>query len=62
MRDYEYILDKVLEEVKKNLELVEERLIKGRVSSMENYQYNFGIRTALNIVETCIEQLKKEEE
>jgi len=62
MKDHEYILNKVLEEVKKNLELVEGRLINGSVSSIENYKYNLGIRTALNIIEAYIEQLKKEAE
>ena len=39
MKDYEYILNKVSEEVKKNLELVEERLITGSVSSIDIYKY-----------------------
>jgi len=62
MKDHEYILNKVLEEVKKNLQLVEGRLISGSVSSIEIYKYNLGIRTALNIIEAYIEQLKKEAE
>ena len=62
MRDYEYMLNKVSEEVKKNLELVEERLVNGAVSCIYNYKYNLGIRAALNIIEAYIEQLKKEEE
>jgi hypothetical protein len=60
MRDSEYILDKLIETIKNNLECVETRLIKGNIISMEDYKYNLGMRFILDTLRSTIDELSRE--
>jgi|GEM_PF-4194422 len=60
MRDSEYILDKLIETIKNNLECVETRLIKGNIISMEDYKYNLGMRFILDTLQEAINELSRD--
>lgn len=60
MRDSEYILDKLIETIKNNLECVETRLIKGNIISMEDYKYNLGMRFILDTLQEAIDELSRD--
>lgn len=60
MRDSEYILDKLIETIKDNLECVETRLIKGNIISMEDYKYNLGMRFILDTLQEAIDELSRD--
>jgi hypothetical protein len=59
MRDSEYILDKLIETINDNLKVVESRLIKGNVQTMEDYRYNLGMRFILSTLQNDINELSR---
>ena len=59
MRDSEYILDKLTETINDNLKVVESRLIKGNILTMEEYKYNLGMRFILSTLQNDINELSR---
>ena len=59
MRDSEYILDKIILDIRDNLEVVENRLVKGQIGSMEDYKYNLGMRCVLATLQNTINEFIK---
>jgi len=59
MRDSEYILDKLIETINDNLKVVESRLIKGNILTMEEYKYNLGMRFILSTLQNDINELSR---
>lgn len=59
MRDSEYILDKLTETINDNLKVVESRLIKGNILTMEEYKYNLGMRFILSTLQNDINELNR---
>ena len=59
MRDSEYILDKLIETINDNLKVVESRLIKGNILTMEEYKYNLGMRFILSTLQNNINELSR---
>jgi len=59
MRDSEYILDKLIETINDNLEVVESRMIKGNIQTMEDYRYNLGMRFILSTLQEEIKELNR---
>jgi len=59
MRDSEYILDKLIETINDNLKVVESRMIKGNIQTMEDYRYNLGIRFILSTLQEEIKELNR---
>lgn len=59
MRDSEYILDKLIETINDNLKVVESRLIKGNIITMEEYKYNLGMRFILSTLQNDINELSR---
>jgi hypothetical protein len=61
MIDHEYILAELRRDIRHTLEGIENRIVCGNVSDMEDYKYNLGIRYALTKVEAIIELLSRED-
>lgn len=61
MRDPEYILNEVIKNIKNNLEVIENRLIGGNISSMEDYKYNLGARCTLYALYDSINEMIRED-
>lgn len=61
MLDHEYILTKTINLIKDNLKLVEDKLIGGGLSSMEDYKYHCGLRYAFDAILCHIKEAMKEE-
>jgi len=59
MRDSEYILDKLIETINDNLKVVESRMIKGNIQTMEDYRYNLGMRFILATLQEEIKELNR---
>jgi|APGre2960657444_1045066.scaffolds.fasta_scaffold164614_2 hypothetical protein len=59
MRDSEYILDKLIETINDNLKVVESRMIKGNIQTMEDYRYNLGMRFILSTLQEEIKELNR---
>ena len=59
MRDSEYILDKLIETINDNLEVVESRMIKGNIQTMGDYRYNLGMRFILSTLQEEIKELNR---
>ena len=59
MRDSEYILDKLIETINDNVKVVESRLIKGNILTMEEYKYNLGMRFILSTLQNDINELSR---
>jgi hypothetical protein len=59
MRDSEYILDKLIETINDNLKVVESRMIKGNIQTMEDYRYNLGMRFILATLQEDIKELNR---
>lgn len=59
IRDSEYILDKLTETINDNLKVVESRLIKGNILTMEEYKYNLGMRFILSTLQNDINELSR---
>ena len=61
MKDHEYILNKTIDLIKDNLEVVEDKLIGSGLSSMEDYKYHCGLRYAFKAILSNINEFSKEE-
>ena len=61
MKDHEYILNKITNLIKDNLDVVEDKLIGGGLSSMEDYKYHCGLRYAFDAILCHITEAMKEE-
>jgi len=59
MRDSEYILDKVVLDIAENLKVVEDKMIRGSITSMEDYKFNLGMRHILSNLQLTINDLIK---
>jgi exonuclease VII large subunit len=62
MKDYEYILTEVNKEIKESLEKIESIILRGDVSSMEDYKFYLGERYALTKIKDYIATLGREDE
>lgn len=61
MKDHEYILSEINREIKESLETIENRMVSGDVSSMEDYKYNLGFRNSLNKLKEYITLVSRED-
>lgn len=61
MKDHEYILTEINREIKESLETIENRMVSGDVSSMEDYKYNLGFRNSLKKLKEYITLVSRED-
>ncbi len=61
MKDHEYILTEVNREIKESLEKIENIMLRGDVSSMEDYKFYLGERYALTKIKDYITTLGRED-
>lgn len=61
MKDHEYILSEINREIKESLETIENRMVSGDVSSMEDYKYNLGFRNSLKKLKDYITLVSRED-
>lgn len=61
MNDHEYILSEINKHIKDTLEIIENRMVTGSFSDMEDYKFNLGIRHALVKLDEYITILKRED-
>ena len=59
MRDSEHILNKIILEINDNLKVVEDKLVKGTINSMESYKYALGMRYILSSLQSTINEFIK---
>lgn len=61
MKDHEYILSEINREIKESLDTIENRMVSGDVSSMEDYKYNLGFRNSLKKLKEYITLVSRED-
>lgn len=61
MKDHEYILSEINREIKESLETIENRMVSGDVSTMEDYKYNLGFRNSLKKLKEYITLVSRED-
>ena len=61
MSDHEYILSEINKHIKDTLETIENRMVTGSLSNMEDYKFHLGIRHALVKLDEYIKILKRED-
>ena len=61
MKDHEYILNEINKNIKETLESIENRLVIGGISTMEDYKFNLGIRYALTKLDEYIKLVSRED-
>ncbi len=61
MKDHEYILNEINKNIKDTLEAIENRIVTGGISTMEDYKFNLGIRYALTKLNDYIKLVSRED-
>lgn len=61
MKDHEYILTEINREIKESLETIENRMVSGDISGMEDYKYNLGFRNSLKKLKEYITLVSRED-
>ena len=61
MNNHEYILSEINKHIKDTLETIENRMVTGSLSNMEDYKIHLGIRHALVKLDEYIKILKGED-
>lgn len=61
MNDHEYILSEIKKHINYNLEIIENRMVTGNLSGMEDYKFHLGARQALVKLNEDIKILSRED-
>lgn len=61
MKDHEYILSEINREIKESLDTIENRMVTGDISNMEDYKYNLGFRNSLKKLKEYITLVSRED-
>lgn len=61
MNDHEYILSEVNKFINHNLEIIENRMVTGNLSGMEDYKFHLGARDTLVKLDEYIKILRRED-